>query len=83
MKTIISLITVLIIALSLSACGCSNSTSSDTTDPGTTILPSILPTLDTNIPDPEIDTQLPMYTEGTDPTQTTGPIGAGTMPTEK
>ena len=36
-----------------------------------TILPDILPTLETNIPDPEVNTQMPIYTEGTDSTDST------------
>lgn len=51
---------VIILALSLAACGRSN----DTPDSEMTILPSMDPTIDTNIPDPEVDTKMPMYTDG-------------------
>jgi len=71
MKSFISVILALICVLGLTACGCSNSMTGDTQTPGTTLIPNILPTLDTNIPDPEIDTQIPIYTEGTDSTAET------------
>jgi hypothetical protein len=41
-------------------------------------MPDILPTMDTNIPDPDVDTQMPIYTEGTDSTAGTDmtlPVG--------
>jgi hypothetical protein len=59
------------LVLSLSACGCSNSMPGETQIPATTLIPDILPTMDTNIPDPEVDTQMPIYTEGTDSTADT------------
>ena len=71
MKAVISFILTALLVVSLSACGCSNSMVSENTTPDTTILPDILPTMDTNIPDPEIDTQMPIYTEGTDSTSGT------------
>lgn len=52
----------IILTLSLAACGRRN----DTPDTGMTILPNMEPTIDTNIPDPDVDTKMPMYTEGTD-----------------
>ena len=71
MKTVLSLFLTAILTVSLSACGCSNSHAGDTLTPGTTILPNILPTIETNIPDPDIDTQIPIYTDGTDSTHET------------
>ena len=62
MKALLTLMLAATLAVSLWACGCSNGT------PGTTLMPDILPTIDTNIPDPEVDTQMPIYTEGTDGT---------------
>ena len=48
-----------------------------TTQPTTmTILPDIDPTLDTNIPDPNINTEMPSYTDGTAPS---GDMRSGMM----
>lgn len=52
----------LILALSFTACGRRN----NQTDNNMTILPDPMPTLETNIPDPDVDTKMPVYTEGTD-----------------
>ncbi len=61
----------LVLALSLCACGRNN----DATVPSTrsvmpstdmNILPDTMPTLETNIPDPNVDTQMPGYTDGTE-----------------
>ena len=71
MKTLLSLILTAALAASLSACGCSNSMVQETQAPSTTLLPDIFPTMDTNIPDPEIDTQMPIYTEETNSTHET------------
>ena len=71
MKVIIAVTLAIVLLLSFSACGCSNSMVGETKIPEATILPSILPTLDTNIPDPDIDTQMPIYTDGTDSTDGT------------
>ena len=71
MKKISILLLALVIATGLAACGRNNDTG--TTDNSMTILPTSLPTMDTNIPDPEIDTQMPMYTEGTGTTNMTIP----------
>ena len=68
MKSFISVVLTLACVLTLSACGCSNSIMNETQTPGTTLIPDILPTMDTNIPDPEVDTQMPIYTDGTDST---------------
>lgn len=70
MKSFLSVILALVCALTLSACGCSNNMG-ETQTPGTTLMPDILPTLDTNIPDPDVDTQMPIYTDGTDSTEET------------
>ena len=77
MKSFISVILALICVLTLWACGCS-STTIDSQPPETTLMPDILPTMDTNIPDPDVDTQMPIYTEGTDSTAGTDmtlPVG--------
>ena len=71
MKSFLSTILMLVFVLGLTACGCSNSMADDTQTPNTTLIPNILPTLDTNIPDPDIDTQMPIYTEGSDSTAET------------
>ena len=62
----------LILALSLCACGRNNDTTTTSTGsvtPSTdmNILPDTMPTLETNIPDPNVDTQMPGYTDGTGP----------------
>jgi hypothetical protein len=64
---------VLLICLSLAACG----RRKDDTD--MTILPSMDPTIGTNIPDPEIDTKLPIYTDGTDATDWVNPDMGNSM----
>lgn len=63
MNKITILMLALAISVSLAACGRNNDTGNGTSD--MTILPTDMPTIGTNIPDPEIDTQMPMYTEGT------------------
>ena len=68
MKSLISVILTLACILTLTACGCSSSIMDETQAQGTTKIPDVIPTLDTNIPDPEIDTQMPIYTDGTDST---------------
>ena len=40
-----------------------------------TLLPSMDPTINTNIPDPDVDTKMPMYTDGTDAGDQTFPTG--------
>ncbi len=70
---------ILVIAASLCACGRGNNETPGTVMPSTdmAILPDTMPTLDTNIPDPSVDTQMPIYTEGTETTNTTqGSTGA-------
>lgn len=64
MKKISIFLLALVVAGSLAACGRNNDNGSNSTS-DMTILPTNMPTIGTNIPDPEIDTQMPMYTEGT------------------
>lgn len=64
MKKISIFLLALVVAGSLAACGRNNDNGSNGTS-DMTILPTDMPTIGTNIPDPEIDTQMPMYTEGT------------------
>ena len=73
MKKISIVILVFVMALSLAACGRNNNNAPGTsaaTNPSTdmNILPDMDPTLDTNIPDPSVDTSMPIYTDGTDST---------------
>ena len=64
MKALISILFATVFSLTLSACGCSMSTDG-THDPAATGMSDILPTLEQNIPDPDVDTEMPIYTEGT------------------
>ena len=69
----------LVMMVTLAACGRrkNNETSAPTTnasDYNTTIIPDMDPTIDTNIPDPNVDTSMPMYTDGTEGTDGTGMI---------
>lgn len=64
MKKICILLLALVVSVSIAACGRSNDNVTDG-DGTMTILPTALPTMDTNIPDPDINTEMPMYTEGT------------------
>lgn len=80
MKAIIAMLFAAVLAFSLTACGCSNNAMGDTQAPNTTILPDILPTIETNIPDPEVDTQMPIYTEDSNATvESTDPIPTETV----
>ena len=63
---------ILTLAISLAACGRRN----ETPNTDMTILPGINPTIGTNIPDPEVDTKMPMYTDGTEMGGWTDPIGS-------
>lgn len=62
MKKYIALTFSLILVFTLSACGRKN----DANPNDMTIMPDTMPTLGTNIPDPDIDTKMPLYTDGTD-----------------
>lgn len=66
MKALVTTLLATLFALSLTACGCSSNMPIETQPPVSTILPDTIPTLDTNIPDPEVDTQMPIYTDGAD-----------------
>ena len=71
MKKIAVFMLSLVIAGSFCACGRKNKPTPSTVMPSTdmTILPDTMPTMGTNIPDPSVDTQMPIYTEGTDMTR--------------
>ena len=74
MKKISFLLLTIVMAISIAACGCTNSnapTVPPTILPETTTpsLPEMDPTLDTNIPDPSINEEMPTYTDGTDPSK--------------
>ena len=61
----------LVLCTGLCACGRKNNTNNPATIMPSTnmnILPDTMPTAGTNIPDPNVDTQMPMYTQGTDMT---------------
>ena len=77
MKRMCVFMLTLIMAVSLCACGRKNNPKPSTVIPSTdmTILPDTMPTIGTNIPDPSVDTQMLIYTEGTDTT-------ADTLPTD-
>ena len=62
-RSIIAL--VILLCLSLTACGRRN----DKTD--VTILPTMDPTIGTNVPDPSVEQSMPMYTDGTESTNNT------------
>ncbi len=77
MKKFSIVILVLTVVLSLAACGCQNSNNATNTtgtqaDTNMTILPDMDNTLGTNIPDPDVDTSMPIYTDGTGTTDDTG-----------
>ena len=73
MKKISIYMLIFVIAVSLCACGRKNNNTPSSVMPSTdmSILPDTMPTMGTNIPDPSVDTQMPIYTDGTDPTDTT------------
>lgn len=70
MKKCAMIVLAVIVAVSFVACGRNN----DQADNNMTILPDSMPTLDTNIPDPDVDTKMPIYTDGAD-TGTMDPTG--------
>ena len=63
---------ILVLTLSLSACGMRDKSPNN----DTTILPSMDPTIGTNIPDPEVDTKMPMYTDSADLGEWTDPMAS-------
>lgn len=82
MKRLSIIALVLVLTLSLVACGRRDNgetSAPTTTTPSTdmTIIPHMDPTLDTNIPDPNVDSSMPMYTEGTNSTDPMGETGNG------
>lgn len=80
MKALITMTIAAIFVLALSACGCSNSATDNTQTPGTTILPDTLPTIGSNIPDPDVDTEMPIYTDGTEDTIDVNPSNPSDSP---
>ncbi len=78
MKKITIVLLIVVIALSICACGRSDrDETSIPTQPSNpiNIMPSMDPTIDTNIPDPDVNSTMPMYTDGTDATNSTGNVG--------
>ena len=79
MKKSLIITLLIVLAFSLAACGRDNggNTSAPTIIPTTdmNILPDTMPTVGTNIPDPDVDTSMPMYTDGTGATDSTGASG--------
>ena len=72
MKKLFAIMISLLIVASFTACGCMRSTTGETSAPtvtttAPTTMPDIIPTIETNIPDPSVDTEMPIYTDGTDP----------------
>lgn len=81
MKKLSAIALVLFLTISLAACGGSGNggtSTPDTTAPSTgrPVMPSTNPTIDTNIPDPNVDTHMPMYTDGTQDTSGVGGSGS-------
>lgn len=62
MKKICAIVLVSLLTLSLTACGRRD----DGSNNNVTILPTMDPTIATNIPDPDVDTKMPIYTDGMD-----------------
>ena len=68
MRKLITAFVVVVLIISLAACGRrqdATPTTNSTAQP--TTIPFNDPTLDTNIPDPHINTEVPTYTDGSDP----------------
>ena len=85
MKKFSMAILALTVMLTLAACGCQNSnkptnTTNMTPDTSMTILPDMDNTIGTNIPDPDVDTSMPIYTEGTDATDDTSMTNETVIP---
>ncbi len=71
-----SFIFAFIFILSISMCACGRNNAGGTTTPSTimpstdmNIIPDTMPTAGTNIPDPNVNTEMPIYTQGTDTTE--------------
>ena len=75
MKKFYMIILVFLLVVSLAACGRRNNTDTiPTTQPSTGMdLTPDMPPVETNIPDPNVDTSMPMYTDGTDGTDMVNP----------
>ena len=76
MKKFTMLALVLVLTLSMAACRRKDDNNETTTretsteaTQGTTMMPEIEPTLETNIPDPEVDTSMPDMTDMIDGTE--------------
>ena len=78
MKKICTITLAFILAMGLVACGRRNDTQSN----DMTILHTMDPTIGTNIPDPEVDTKMPIYTDGTDSGNWTEPMQGSASSTE-
>ena len=71
MKKATILIIAIALCIGLSACGRKNNDQTNNTTNGTTnftVLPDTDMTIETNIPDPDVDTSMPMYTDSTEET---------------
>ena len=72
MKKICIMVLVLALSITVAACGRrdTNETTAPTTTPSTgmDIIPDMDQTIGTNIPDPNVDSTMPMYTDGTEDT---------------
>lgn len=81
MKKAMITVLLVLVAASFAACGCQmNSEGTSTPTNSTTastapIVPDIMPTMDTNIPDPSVDTEMPIYTEDSNATNGTDMTG--------
>ena len=86
MKKIFIIALVFVLAVALVACGRRNDepTTPATTQPSTgmDVIPDMEP-METNIPDPNVDSSMPMYTDGTTSTDMTGPSDTITSGTQK
>ena len=72
MKKLILAVLALVLSVSLAACGRNDddmATTPPTTSPSTDmpIIPEMDPMPEANIPDPDVDTEMPLYNDGTDP----------------
>ena len=68
MKRFLIIAFIFVLAVSLVACGrMNNQNTISTTQPSTGMdLTPSMPPMETNIPDPNVDTSMPMYTDGTE-----------------
>lgn len=86
MKKLLIIALVFVLAVSLVACGRSKNdeTTPSTTQPSTgmDVIPDMNP-METNIPDPNVDSTMPMYTDGTNGADMTIPSDAMTSNNNK